>query len=128
VIVHSLLCAEVWHAHVFPHIIPHADVCTPLRPYMGAFAEGTLSNLIEIVLHHRQAVDALSEAAALELVDFCHRKLVWLAQFKNTSKDSPPGFKQKPYVHCCCCCYSCDGSVYVVYVQFGDCVGCVCML
>ena len=54
--------------------------------------EMLLCNLLEVALYHQHACEALSEDAALELCDYCSRKLVLL----NTQEAPPAQGRQSP--------------------------------
>jgi hypothetical protein len=46
--------------------------------YLVLYHESLLANLIEIMLFHKESLEALSSDSLLELVDYCHRRLLYL--------------------------------------------------
>lgn len=83
----DLIITELWHEKVFPlidgHITGSVDAGTA---YMLMYHEVTVANLLELVLHHEDAAEALTEEAAIELCDWCHRKLADALDGKNTKQ------------------------------------------
>ena len=76
---------------MFPLLSRHlvASVDSILREPVMAH-EALLCNLLEVALYHQHACSALSEDAALELCDFCQRKLVHLNISKAPAAQGAP--------------------------------------
>uniref|UniRef100_A0A8C9S606 Zinc finger MYND domain-containing protein 10 n=1 Tax=Scleropages formosus TaxID=113540 RepID=A0A8C9S606_SCLFO len=76
----EMILVEIWKLKVFPIICQLQDFnpksMFPL--YMVIHHEATIINLLETILFHREACEA-AEESILDLVDYCHRKLVVLA-------------------------------------------------
>ncbi|XP_061688818.1 zinc finger MYND domain-containing protein 10 isoform X1 [Syngnathoides biaculeatus] len=86
VLVHEMILTEVWKQKIFPILCQLQDF-TPKNTfplYMVIHHEATIINLLETVMFHKDSCDA-SDDAILDLVDYCHRKLVLLAA--NTDRD-----------------------------------------
>ena len=65
---------------VFPLLSSHLAASVDSILWEPVLAhEALLCNLLEVALYHQHACAALSEDAALELCDFCQRKLVHLS-------------------------------------------------
>jgi len=80
-LIHELLLAEAWHEKVYPLINKHA-VKMPqggLRLYFVMYHESALINLLEVMMYYEYVAEA-AEDAILELIDYCARKIVYLAQ------------------------------------------------
>jgi hypothetical protein len=79
VLVISLIVSEAWLEHGVPLMEDHlALFVDPLMTYTLLQHEGLIANLLGVLLYHQDAAQALSEDTALELVDWCVRKLHWL--------------------------------------------------
>ena len=76
-LVHELLVCEAWRANVYPRIKDHVAHTCSIRAYYALYHEATLCNLLECLLYHDYAAEALGECAS-ELVDFCARKIAFL--------------------------------------------------
>ncbi|XP_061923760.1 zinc finger MYND domain-containing protein 10 isoform X1 [Entelurus aequoreus] len=86
VLVHEMILTEVWKHRIFPILCQLQDF-TPKNTfplYMVIHYEATIINLLETILFHKESCEAADDAI-LDLVDYCHRKLIPLAA--NTSKD-----------------------------------------
>jgi hypothetical protein len=81
VLVHELCAVEVWREFVYePHMKEAVTAENTYKFYMAMYHEASLINLLECVLFNEAALEAAGDAA-LDLVDYCHRKLMFL----NTS-------------------------------------------
>ncbi|XP_061731604.1 zinc finger MYND domain-containing protein 10 isoform X1 [Nerophis ophidion] len=86
VLVHEMILTEVWKQRIFPILCQLQDF-TPKNTfplYMVIHYEATIINLLETIMFHKESCEAADDAI-LDLVDYCHRKLILLAG--NTSKD-----------------------------------------
>ncbi|EFJ40689.1 hypothetical protein VOLCADRAFT_31395, partial [Volvox carteri f. nagariensis] len=79
VLVHDLLLIECWKEFVYPllasHLAEHVDSVTT---YVLLYHEVTVADLLQVALYHSHAAKSLSEDYALELADWCYRKLTRL--------------------------------------------------
>lgn len=75
----DLLVAEAWMERAFPllreHIVTNLD---SVLAFSLVHRESMVASLLEIVLHHQDAAQALTDEAALELCDWCARKIAYL--------------------------------------------------
>lgn len=79
VLVHDLLLIEAWKAHVYPLLAKHlAERVDSVTAYLLLYHEVTVANLLQVALYHSHAAESLSEDYALELADWCYRKLTQL--------------------------------------------------
>ncbi|GIM09072.1 hypothetical protein Vretimale_12950 [Volvox reticuliferus] len=79
VLVHDLLLIEAWKEFVYPLLASHlAERVDSLTSYVLLYHEVTVASLLQVVLFHPHAVESLSEDYALELADWCYRKLTRL--------------------------------------------------
>ncbi|KAG1671405.1 hypothetical protein FOA52_011902 [Chlamydomonas sp. UWO 241] len=79
VLVHNLLVIEAWKELVLPHLKKAlVDNIDPMRQYMLLYQECEAANLLECLLFHSHAVEAIPEEYLLELADWCHRRLSYL--------------------------------------------------
>ncbi|PAA58283.1 hypothetical protein BOX15_Mlig027174g1, partial [Macrostomum lignano] len=87
-LMHDLLVTEVWKEKIFPLMISNSDfkpqVTFPI--YLVLYHEATVLNLLETLSFHSDVVESLGEVA-LDLIDYCHRKLVKLTQSGSMLED-----------------------------------------
>mmetsp|Transcript_11111 Transcript_11111/g.31439 ORF Transcript_11111/g.31439 Transcript_11111/m.31439 type:complete len:658 (-) Transcript_11111:1406-3379(-) len=89
-LVHELLVIEAWKAKVLPHLKKHlAKKVDSVIYYSVFYHEATVANLLEVSLYHSQAAEAGSEDALLELVDWCHRKAIYLNNQAHEDANPP---------------------------------------
>lgn len=77
-LVYELVSLEMWRERVRPELeaLGYAEQST-VAPYMIHYHEATVINLLEAVLYHREAVEALGDAA-IDLIDYCQRACTYL--------------------------------------------------
>ncbi|XP_075430303.1 zinc finger MYND domain-containing protein 10 [Ascaphus truei] len=79
-IIHELISVEIWKLKVYPVLCQLQDFqpksTFPL--YMVIHHEATIINLLETIFYHKDVCES-AEDLALDLVDYCHRKLTTLA-------------------------------------------------
>eukprot|EP00879_Flechtneria_rotunda_P023002 GHRR01024313.1.p1 GENE.GHRR01024313.1~~GHRR01024313.1.p1 ORF type:complete len:665 (+),score=279.07 GHRR01024313.1:673-2667(+) len=79
VLVQELLVIEVWKEQLYPllkqHLAKNVDSATS---YLVLYHEAAVANLLEVVLYHGHACEAISDDELLELADWCMRKLAYL--------------------------------------------------
>ncbi|WIA09269.1 hypothetical protein OEZ85_008677 [Tetradesmus obliquus] len=79
VLVQELLVIEAWKERLLPllkeNLAEHVDSATS---YVLLYHEAAVANLLEVLLFHRHACEALDEDALLELADWAVRKLTHL--------------------------------------------------
>lgn len=79
VLVHDLLLIEAWKQLVYPHLADHmAERVDGVTSYVVMFHEATVANLLEVMLYHSHAAEAVPEEYLLELADWAYRKLTLL--------------------------------------------------
>jgi hypothetical protein len=83
VLIHSLLSIELWKAKVFPHLEEHVCKLSALRSYVPIYHEASCINLLECCMFHRTSCEA-AEDSVIDLIDYCYRKLVYLASVPNS--------------------------------------------
>ncbi|XP_069001464.1 zinc finger MYND domain-containing protein 10 [Embiotoca jacksoni] len=80
VLVHEMILVEVWKRKVFP-ILRQLQDFNPKNTfhiYMVIHHEATIINLLETIMFHKDSCEAADDSV-LDLVDYCHRKLILLA-------------------------------------------------
>ncbi|CAH2312555.1 zinc finger MYND domain-containing 10 [Pelobates cultripes] len=79
-LIHELIAVEIWKLKVFPVLCQLQDFqpksTFPL--YMVIHHEATIINLLETIFYHKDVCES-AEELALDLIDYCHRKLTMLA-------------------------------------------------
>ena len=81
------LALQAWACRVLPHLRAHLAQRVDSVLWQPLLAqESLLCNMLEVALYHGHACGALSEDAALELCDYCGRKLAALL----SAHDMPP--------------------------------------
>mmetsp|Transcript_24092 Transcript_24092/g.36138 ORF Transcript_24092/g.36138 Transcript_24092/m.36138 type:complete len:445 (+) Transcript_24092:18-1352(+) len=73
-LVEELLRVEAWRTHALP-ALRALGVGRAMRLYFVLYHEAALTNLLEVVLYHGHVLAGVPEAALLELVDYCARRL-----------------------------------------------------
>jgi hypothetical protein len=74
-LVTDLITSETWKDKVFPLIVEDVAKLSTIKSYICVYHEASVSNLLEVILFHRTAVES-DEDAVVELIDYCYRKLV----------------------------------------------------
>lgn len=86
ILVHSLLSVEVWREHVYPCLLPylanHGNTTIIMRTFFILHNECVLSNLLECLLYHDYAAEALGDSL-LDLIDYCSRRVTTLIQLSQ---------------------------------------------
>eukprot|EP01083_Nonionella_stella_P085311 236515_1 len=80
-IIYNLITLETWKQKIFPLIVDKISEQLSLKVYMILYEEATLVTMLQIILYHSTSMEESScedgdDTALLELVDYCHRKLV----------------------------------------------------
>ncbi|XP_075688072.1 zinc finger MYND domain-containing protein 10 [Rhinoderma darwinii] len=94
-LIHQLISVEIWRLNVLPVICQLQD----FRPrstfplYMVVHHEATIINLLETIFYHKDVCES-AEELALDLVDYCHRKLTLL--LSRCSAGEIPGQDRLP--------------------------------
>lgn len=77
VIIHSLIVIEAWKENMYPRLLERVAGRNTMRVYFILYHEATLVNLLEVLLYHKHIAEHSGEQA-IELVDYCARKLTRL--------------------------------------------------
>jgi len=83
VLIHCLLSIELWKAKVFPLVRSHVCKMSALRSYVPIYHEASCINLLECCMYHRTSCEAAGDSV-IDLIDYCYRKLVYLASVPNS--------------------------------------------
>ncbi|KAM3915746.1 zinc finger MYND domain-containing protein 10 [Leptodactylus fuscus] len=87
VLIYELISVEIWKQRVFPVICQLQDFqpksTFPL--YMVVHHEATIINLLETIFFHKDVCES-AEDLALDLIDYCHRKLTLLLSRSSTGE------------------------------------------
>ncbi|XP_074532514.1 zinc finger MYND domain-containing protein 10 isoform X2 [Halichoeres trimaculatus] len=80
VLVHEMILVEVWKHKVFPILCQLQDFNpkNTFHLHMAINHEATIINLLETIMFHKDSCEAADDSV-LDLVDYCHRKLILLA-------------------------------------------------
>ena len=73
----ELVTVEFWKERIFMQVKSAAAACAAVRGYLPIHNEVLLANFLEMLCFHSSAVEAIGDAA-VDLVDFCARKIVKL--------------------------------------------------
>ncbi|KAM8930225.1 zinc finger MYND domain-containing protein 10 [Pelodytes ibericus] len=78
-LIHELISVEIWKLKVFPVLCQLQDFLpkSTFPLYMVIHNEATIINLLETIFYHKDVCES-AEDLALDLVDYCHRKLTML--------------------------------------------------
>ena len=76
-IIRELVACERWKQNAYPLMKTWLDENNSIKGYLLLYQEGVLINLLEALLYHKQGCEAAGDLI-VELVDYCHRKLVFL--------------------------------------------------
>ncbi|XP_067932276.1 zinc finger MYND domain-containing protein 10-like [Watersipora subatra] len=78
-LIEDLLTTELWREKIFSQFIAvkfEPKITFPV--YMVLYHEATLVNLLETTLYYQETCESCGDAI-LDLIDYCHRKLIWLS-------------------------------------------------
>ena len=81
-LIRELVACELWKLNVFPLLKGHLEKHNSVKGYLLCYHEAVLSNLLETTLFHEDAAEAAGDLI-VELADYCHRKLVWLMNYRG---------------------------------------------
>jgi len=74
----DIAISDVWTQHALKFLRAHiAREVDTLLSYAVLHHESMVASLMEVMLHHQDAAVCLTEESALELVDWCSRKLAF---------------------------------------------------
>jgi hypothetical protein len=90
-LIYDLLVTEAWKDNIFPLVKNKFSKEVSLKTYMMLYHEATVANLVEVLMFHKDTIEE-SQDHVIELIDFCYRKLVWLA---NLGDSGPKDFEGK---------------------------------
>ncbi|XP_067130962.1 zinc finger MYND domain-containing protein 10-like isoform X2 [Centruroides vittatus] len=83
VLIHELICVEVWKEKVFYQLIKDRfEPTSNIFLYTVLYHEVTLVTLLEAFLYYEEAVECIS-SVVIDLLDYCARKLTWLCSCYN---------------------------------------------
>ncbi|KAL0978711.1 hypothetical protein UPYG_G00174190 [Umbra pygmaea] len=92
ILVHEMILVELWKHKVFPILCQLQDFnpknTFPL--YMVIHHEATIINLLETIMFHKDSYEAADDSA-LDLVDYCHRKITILASRTSRQETATQG-------------------------------------
>ncbi|CAM6128225.1 unnamed protein product [Calypogeia fissa] len=92
VLVHELLVIEIWMENICPQVLQSLTAeASTITLSLILHQETTIVNLLEVILFHREACEALGSDALLELADYVYRKTVYL----NTKAWEDAIFKER---------------------------------
>ncbi|XP_077307639.1 zinc finger MYND domain-containing protein 10 [Lithobates pipiens] len=88
-LIRQLISIEIWKLKVFPVLCQLQDFqpSSTFPLYMVIHHEATIINLLETISYHKEVCES-AEDLALDLIDYCHRKLTMLAS-KGSSGELP---------------------------------------
>ena len=76
-LIRELIASELWKQNAYPLLKNWLEKNNSIKGYLLLYQEGVLTNLLEALMYHKQACEAAGDLI-LELVDYCHRKLMFL--------------------------------------------------
>ena len=76
-LIRELIASELWKQNAYPLLKTWLEKNNSIKGYLLLYQEGVITNLLEALMYHKQACEAAGDLI-LELVDYCHRKLLWL--------------------------------------------------
>ncbi|XP_005110410.1 zinc finger MYND domain-containing protein 10 [Aplysia californica] len=86
-LVQDLLLTEIWKQNVFPELVDmEFQPKTTFPIYMVLYHEATVVNLLETMMFYKETCE-VAEDSILDLVDYCYRKLCYLAAKGNDEDD-----------------------------------------
>lgn len=92
-LIRELIASELWKQNAYPLIKDWLAEHNSIKGYLLLYHEAVLVNLLEALLFHKQGCDAAGDAI-IELVDYCHRKLMFLL---NADPPAPPAKNQDEF-------------------------------
>eukprot|EP00292_Cryptomonas_paramecium_P020957 CAMPEP_0113694712 /NCGR_PEP_ID=MMETSP0038_2-20120614/20462_1 /TAXON_ID=2898 /ORGANISM="Cryptomonas paramecium" /LENGTH=172 /DNA_ID=CAMNT_0000617105 /DNA_START=1 /DNA_END=516 /DNA_ORIENTATION=+ /assembly_acc=CAM_ASM_000170 len=91
VLIVNLVIIELWKEKVLPSVLDLAD-SHYVKLYLATYHEVVLAGLLEKTFFNSSSSSSAGDAL-VELADFCHRKLVYLASIDH---DDIPGVREQP--------------------------------
>ncbi len=88
-LIREIVAADLYKQHAFPRLKEWLATNASIKGYLLLYNEAVLANLLEAALYHPRAAISAGDAAA-ELVDWCHRRLVWLHGAEYEPPPPPP--------------------------------------
>ncbi|CAG5136274.1 unnamed protein product, partial [Candidula unifasciata] len=86
-LIQDLLTTEIWKQKVFTELIDmEFEPKTTFPIYMVIYHEATVVNLLETMMFYKETCEVADEAV-LDLVDYCYRKLCYLAARGQNEED-----------------------------------------
>ena len=76
-LIRELIASELWKQNAYPLLKTWLEKNNSIKGYLLLYQEGVITNLLEALMYHKQACEAAGDLI-LELVDYCHRKLMFL--------------------------------------------------
>lgn len=100
VLVYDLILIEAWRERVLPDLCDsiccsgesldaRRRSCRTLRAYFVLYHEATIVNLLEVLCYHSHGLEACGDAA-LDLIDYCARRLATLQVRAEEFRDGSP--------------------------------------
>ncbi|KAK3779046.1 hypothetical protein RRG08_017698, partial [Elysia crispata] len=86
-LIKDLLMTEIWKQHIFPELIDmEFKPKTTFPLYMVLYHEATVVNLLETMMFYKETCE-VADDSVLDLVDYCYRKLCFLAAKGNDDEN-----------------------------------------
>ena len=76
-LIRELIASELWKQNAYPLLKDWLEKNNSIKGYLLLYQEGVLINLLESLMYSKQGCEAAGDLV-LELVDYCHRKLMYL--------------------------------------------------
>ena len=90
----DLLVTEAWKDNVFPRLTKHFSLeGNSIKAYMTMYHEASLINLLEVLMFHKTSCEEADDAL-VELIDYCHRKLIWLMNLGERRPQETPEMRK----------------------------------
>ncbi|KAK3744597.1 hypothetical protein RRG08_062248 [Elysia crispata] len=86
-LIKDLLMTEIWKQHIFPELNDmEFKPKTTFPLYMVLYHEATVVNLLETMMFYKETCE-VADDSVLDLVDYCYRKLCFLAAKGNDDEN-----------------------------------------
>ncbi|EFX86992.1 hypothetical protein DAPPUDRAFT_312479 [Daphnia pulex] len=87
-LVYDAILIEIWREEILPHLLKTESSLSPLMIYSVLYHEGAVISLLELLLYHSAACEALGDSI-VDLLDYCHRTLLRSAAATASSRNHP---------------------------------------
>ena len=88
-LIRELIACELWKENAYPLLKDWLAEHNSIKGYLLLYHEGVLTNLLEALTYHKGGCEAAGDLIS-ELVDYCHRRLMFLLNAPPPNRPTDP--------------------------------------